>query len=77
MKNDIYEDVRSLAVKLENTGNENVIRDLIDSIDFSSTSIEALLKIKFYLDKLNTMTLDENIIVELDRIKTIVDQLLK
>ncbi|WP_064556616.1 hypothetical protein [Buttiauxella brennerae] len=77
MKNDIYEDVRSLAVKLENTGNENVIRDLMDSIDFSSTSIEALLKIKFYLDKLNTMTLDKNIIVELDRIKTAVVRMLK
>lgn len=77
MKNDIYEDVKSLAVKLENTGNENVIRDLMDSIDFSSTSIEALLKIRFYLDKLNTMTLDKNIIVELDRIKTAVDRMLK
>jgi formiminotetrahydrofolate cyclodeaminase len=76
MKNDIYEDVRMLAVKLENTGNENVIRDLIDSIDFSSTSIEALLKIRFYLDKLNTMTLDKNIIVEIDSIKAAVERLL-
>lgn len=54
MKNDIYFETKKLATILKNASisNKEIATELTDSIDYSATSGEALMKLKYYLGKL-------------------------
>ncbi|MBW1254544.1 hypothetical protein [Pantoea allii] len=53
MKNDIYSRSKILAGKLEkqSVNSANIAKDITDAIDYSATSGEALMKIKFHINK--------------------------
>lgn len=54
MNNDIYSETKKLAILLNNAplSNKEIATELTDSIDYSATSGEALMKLKYYLGEL-------------------------
>lgn len=77
MKNNIYDEVRTLTHELENTGNGSLIPNILDSIDFSPTSTETLIKIRFYLSQVNESNLDNHIVEKLKKIESEINKLLE
>ncbi|NTX79430.1 hypothetical protein FCL49_11020 [Serratia proteamaculans] len=53
MKNDIYSKTRKLAslLKNESISNSELAKELTDAIDYSATSSEALMKLKYHIRK--------------------------
>lgn len=53
MQNDIYSRSRKLATELEeqSVNNAGLAQEITDSIDYSATSSEALMKLKFHINK--------------------------
>lgn len=76
MTDKFYSDIRLLVVKLKGTGNESVIDNIEDTINFSFTSTEMLLKLKFFLAQINTDNLSDELSIEIKRIKNKIDSLL-
>ncbi|MGS2873273.1 hypothetical protein [Enterobacter huaxiensis] len=76
MTDKFYSDIRLLIVKLKGTDNESIVDDIEDTINFSFTSTEMLLKLKFFLAQVNTGNLSDEILMEIKRIKNKVDGLL-
>ncbi|AIU71834.1 hypothetical protein AT03_05135 [Hafnia alvei FB1] len=77
MKNNIYDEVRELTHELENTGNDSLISSILDSIDFSSTSTEALFKIRFYLSQINKGHLNNYTTEKVTKIENEINKLLE
>lgn len=76
MENNIYQDVKSLAFEIKNAGEDEIYQSIMDAIDFSSTATEALLKIKYFLSKVNGKNYN-NISTEIIRIEKEIDKILK
>lgn len=77
MKKNIYDEVRTLTHELENSGNHSLIQNILDSIDFSSTSAEALFKIRFHLSQINETNLNNHIIEKIRKIESKINTLLE
>lgn len=54
MKNDIYSKAKQLAILLRNEsiGDSDLAGDITDAIDYSATSDEILMKLKYYLSQI-------------------------
>ncbi|WP_133822459.1 hypothetical protein [Rahnella sp. BIGb0236] len=58
MKNDIYDNTRELARKLKSIDNAMLAIELINSIEYSNSSTETLIKIIYWLEKINVKYID-------------------
>ncbi|VTQ52253.1 Uncharacterised protein [Campylobacter jejuni] len=58
MKNDIYDNTRELARKLKSIDNAMLAIELINSIEYSNSSTETLIKIIYWLERINVKYID-------------------
>ncbi len=76
MNDKFYSDIRLLIVKLKGTGNESVANNIEDTINFSFTSAEILLKLRFFLSQVNTDNQNDELLIGIKRIKDKINSLL-
>jgi len=73
MNDESYSDIRALIQRLKNADNKNVGENIEEAINFSSTSTEILLKLRFYLTQINIDNLNQEILIEVEGMKNQVD----
>jgi len=76
MNDESYSDIRAFIKRLKNADNKNVGENIEEAINFSSTSTEIVLKLRFYLAQINIDNLNQEVLIEVQRIKDQVDILL-
>ncbi|WP_144814523.1 MULTISPECIES: hypothetical protein [Enterobacteriaceae] len=76
MNDEFYSDIRALIKRLKNGDNKIVGENIEEAINFSSTSTEIVLKLRFYLAQINIDNLNQEVLIEVQRIKDQVDILL-
>ncbi len=77
INHEFYSDIRLLIENLRNAKDKIVSENIEEAMDFSSASTEILRKIKFYLAQINFDNLNEDMLIEVERIKSQVDILLE
>lgn len=77
MTNNLYNELRTLVFELKNTGNDDICSDIEQAISFSSTTTETLMKVRFFLLKINKETLSADLSSKIDQLKNTLDCMLK
>lgn len=77
MSDNFYEDIKSLNMTLRCFVSDDIFYGIDDAINYSSTSTEMLLKLKFNLSKIDTKILDDEINSKIEAIKIKINNLLK
>lgn len=77
INHEFYSDIRLLIENLRNAKDKIVSENIEEAMDFSSAYTEILLQIKFYLAQINFDNLNEDMLIEVERIKSQVDILLE
>lgn len=77
MKEDFYQDINELNSSLKNLVSSDLHDSITEAVNYSSTSTEMLLKLKFYFSKINLEVLDDKLLLRVEVMKNKIDDLLK